>query len=67
MFEIEISICDRFQMNPFQLNRETAVDIIYLINDLTDYNSRKNNETPNSYTKPDGTIVEVKQAGDDWF
>lgn len=54
-------------MNPFQLNRESAVDIIYLINDLTDYNSRKNNETPNSYTKPDGTIVEVKQAGDDWF
>lgn len=60
-----MSICDRFQMNPFQLDKENAVDVIILINNLTDYNLRKNEN--NGKFKPDGTQIIEKQAGDDWF
>lgn len=65
LFEMEISICDRFQMNPFQLDKENSIDVIYLINDLTSYNERKEKEEPKY--KSDGTQIIEKQAGDDWF
>lgn len=54
-------------MNPFQLDKENAIDIIILINDLTDYNSRQNNNENKTYTKSDGTQVIERPAGDDWF
>ena len=57
-----MSICDRFHMNPFQLNKEKAVDVIYLINDLTDYNSTQKEPE----TKQGKRIIE-RPAGDDWF
>ena len=48
-------------------DRENAIDIIILINDLTDYNSRQNNNENKTYTKSDGTQVIERPAGDDWF
>lgn len=49
-------------MNPFQLNKEKAVDVIYLINDLTDYN-----ETQKEPETKQGKQIIEKPAGDDWF
>lgn len=67
LFEIQISICDRFQMNPFQLDKENAIDIIILINNLTDYNERQHKNEDKTYTKSDGTKVIERPAGDNWF
>lgn len=63
LFSISISICDRFHMNPFKLNKQKAVEVIYLINDITDYNLRQNKEPE---TKQGKRIIE-RPAGDDWF
>lgn len=50
-------------MNPFKLNKQKAVEVIYLINDITDYNLRQNKEPE---TKQGKRIIE-RPAGDDWF
>ena len=54
-------------MNPFQLDKENAIDIIILINNLTDYNERQNNNEDKTYTKSDGTKVIERPACDNWF
>lgn len=61
---MEISICERFNMNPFQLNKELSYDVMILIKDLLDYQDRQ--EEKESISK-DGTQVIYKPAGDNWF
>lgn len=65
MIDMEFSICERFNINPFELNKETSLDVIVLIIDLLDYQERKENEK--QITNEEGKQIIYKKAGDNWF
>lgn len=63
-FDINKSLCDSFAgLDPIKLLDYPAEDVFELINGLSDYNLRNNEENE----QPNKNGVIRKKAGDDWF
>ncbi len=61
LFDLQISVCDRFHLSPFQIRRERLGELCLLVSRLNDQNRReKRGKTANS-----GKIR--RPAGDNWF
>lgn len=64
MFEMEITICDRFPaITPFSIRRERMIDIFKLISKLNAYS----NTVEKKKEKAIKPKVIRRPAGDDWF
>jgi hypothetical protein len=61
MFELEVSVCDRFPAaTPFTVRREPAREVFLLMRRMTTYNEHhKHDET--------GKQTIRRPAGDNWF
>lgn len=61
LFELQLSICERFHLNPFEIRKVKMHEFILLINRL----SRHNEIEMSKYRKvklPDGSVRQVKKV-----
>jgi hypothetical protein len=62
MFEMQISLCDRFtDLNPLKLRREKAREVFNLLTRYNKYSRKKNKKTKN------GKQIIRRPASDTWF
>lgn len=66
LFDLDLTLCGRFNLSPFQIRRETAWEVFRLLERLQ--NAKRTDEKKNGkVVTRGGRKVLLKPAGDDWF